>query len=108
MAVLLALMSSVLWGGADFLGGLMSKRRPAYAVVGASQAAGVVAVTIPAVLTGGFASPTDWVLPSFLAGIAGVIALIAFFAALATGTMGVVGPITALGAVVPIVGGVMT
>lgn len=107
MAVLLALMSSVLWGGADFLGGVMSKRRRAYAVVGASQAAGVLVATLPVVLTHRFSSPTDWVLPSLLAGVSGVVALIAFFAALATGTMGVVAPITALGAVVPIVGGLL-
>lgn len=107
MAVLLALMSSVLWGGADFVGGLVSKRRPASAVVGASQAAGVLAATVPAVLTHGFSSPRDWVLPSFLAGLAGVVALIAFFAALAIGTMGVVAPIAALGGAVPVAGGLL-
>ena len=107
MAVLLALVSSVLWGGADFLGGLLSKRRRAYAVVGASQAAGVLAATVAVVLTHGFSWPTGWVLPSFLAGVGGVIALVAFFAALATGTMGVVAPIAALGGVIPIVGGLL-
>jgi drug/metabolite transporter (DMT)-like permease len=107
VAVLLALMSTVLWGGSDFLGGLVSRRRAAYAVVGASQAAGVVAATIAAVVTDGFSSPPDWVLPSVLAGVTGVVALIAFFAAMSIGTMGVVAPITALGAVVPIVAGLL-
>jgi drug/metabolite transporter (DMT)-like permease len=107
MAVLLALLSSILWGGADFLGGLMSKRRPARAVVGASQTVGVLAATVPVALTHGFSSPPDWILPAFLAGVAGVVALIAFFAALAIGTMGVVAPIAALGGIVPIVGGLL-
>jgi drug/metabolite transporter (DMT)-like permease len=107
VAVLLALMSSILWGGADFLGGLLSRRRAAYAVVGASQAAGVVAATIAAVVTGGFSSPLGWVVPSILAGVAGGAALVAFFAAMSIGTMGVVAPVAALGAVVPIVAGLL-
>jgi drug/metabolite transporter (DMT)-like permease len=107
MSVLLALASSVLWGSSDFLGGLLSKRRAAYAVVGASQAAGVVAATIAVLVTDGFSSPLGWVVPSFLAGVTGALALIAFYAAMATGTMGVVAPIAALGAVVPITGGLI-
>lgn len=107
MAVLLALLSGVLWGGSDFLGGLLSKRRAAYAVVGASQAAGVVAATIAVVVTDGFSEPLGWVVPSVLAAITGAIALIAFYAAMATGVMGVVSPIAALGVVVPVAGGLL-
>ena len=107
MAVLLALMSSVLWGTSDFFGGLLSRRRAAYAVVGASQAAGLVAVTIVAVFTGGFGEPLGWVAPSILAAVTGSLGLVCFYAALATGTMGVVSPIAALGAVVPVIGGLL-
>ena len=107
MAVLLALMSSVLWGTSDFFGGLLSRRRAAYAVVGASQAAGLVAVTIAAVLTGGFGEPLGWLAPSILAAVTGSLGLVCFYAALATGTMGVVSPIAALGAVVPVIGGLV-
>jgi drug/metabolite transporter (DMT)-like permease len=108
MAVLLALMSSVLWGSSDFLGGLLSKRRAAYAVVGASQAAGLTAATVAALLTDGFSAPIGWLLPSVLAGLAGALALITFYAAMAAGTMGVVAPIAALGAAVPIVAGLLS
>ena len=107
MAVLLALLSSVLWGTADFFGGLLSRRRAAYAVVGASQAAGLVAITIAALFTGGFGEPLGWLVPAVLAGIAGSLGLVCFYAALATGTMGVVSPIAALGAVVPVIGGLV-
>jgi drug/metabolite transporter (DMT)-like permease len=107
MAVLLALLSSVLWGTSDFFGGLLSRRRAAYAVVGASQAAGLVAVTIAAFLTGGFGEPLGWVPPAVLAGVCGSLGLVSFYAALASGTMGVVSPIAALGAVVPVVGGLL-
>ena len=42
MASILALLSSVLWGTADFLGGNLAKRFAAIAVTGASQAFGLV------------------------------------------------------------------
>ncbi|HEY5032951.1 MAG TPA: EamA/RhaT family transporter, partial [Actinomycetes bacterium] len=38
MTALLALFSSALWGGADFIGGTLSRRIHALAVVGTSQA----------------------------------------------------------------------
>ena len=107
MAVLLALFSSVLWGGSDFLGGLLSRRRAAYAVVGASQAAGLLAATIAAVVTDGFSAPLGWVVPAMVAAVCGSLGLVFFYAALAGGTMGVVSPIAALGAVVPITGGLL-
>lgn len=107
MAVLLALLSSGLWGSADFLGGLMSRRLAAYAVVGASQAAGLMVATIAALVTGGFSAPLGWVLPSVLAALSGALGLVVFYVALASGTMGVVSPIAALGAVVPVVGGLL-
>jgi hypothetical protein len=42
MASILALLSSVLWGTADFLGGNLAKRFKAIAVTGASQAFGLL------------------------------------------------------------------
>jgi drug/metabolite transporter (DMT)-like permease len=107
MAVLLALLSSGLWGSADFLGGLLSRRRAAYAVVCATQAAGLGFATVIALVTGAFSSPLGWVVPAVLAAVFGVIGLVAFYVALASGTMGVVSPIAALGAVVPVVGGLL-
>src|SRR5262249_61191653 len=44
VAVLLALGSSVLWGSADFSGGLLSRRRPVLAGTWASQALALVAL----------------------------------------------------------------
>ena len=107
MAVLLALLSSALWGSADFLGGLMSRRIAAVAVVGASQTAGLAAATIAALVTGGFSAPHGWIVPSMLAAVSGASGLLVFYVALASGTMGVVSPIAALGAVVPVVGGLL-
>lgn len=101
MAVLLASTSSILWGLADFLGGLLTRRHPALLVVVASQLVGLLAVsaaTIPA--DPGAVGPV--LVPAALAGLAGSGGLVAFYEALATGRMGVVAPVAALGVLVPV------
>ncbi len=105
MAVVLALLSSVLWGASDFLGGLLSRRRAAALVVGASQAVGLVAITLVALPSGAFDDPTGYLPWAVGAGLAGLVGLVCFYAALASGTMGVVSPIAALGVVVPVLVG---
>ncbi|MGZ4596018.1 MAG: EamA family transporter [Actinomycetes bacterium] len=105
MAALLALLSSLLWGSADFVGGTLSRRLPATVVVGASQAAGLVAITVVAALAGALGAPLGYLPWAVGAGLAGLIGLVCFYAALAAGTMGVVSPIAALGVVVPVVVG---
>ena len=42
MASLLALVSSLLWGSADYRAGILSKNFPAIAVLGTSQAIGLL------------------------------------------------------------------
>lgn len=105
MAVLLALLSSVLWGGADFLGGTISRRRAAALVVGTSQLAGLAAITLVALFSGAFGDDTGYLPWAVGAGLAGLLGLVCFYAALAAGTMGVVSPIAALGVMVPVVVG---
>jgi len=107
VSVVLALLSSVLWGTSDFLGGLHSRRRQAYAVVAGSQACGLLAIAFVAVLTSAWRGPLDWLPWAIGAGVAGSAGLVCFYAALAAGTMGVVSPIAALGAVVPLLVGVL-
>ena len=41
MAVVLALLSSALWGWSDFLGGTLARRTPAAVVVAVSQGAAI-------------------------------------------------------------------
>ena len=102
VSVALALLSSLLWGSADFLGGTVSRRRAAVLVVGASQLAGLVAIALVALATGAVRDPTGYLPWAVLAGLAGLVGLVCFYAALAAGTMGVVSPIAALGVVVPV------
>jgi drug/metabolite transporter (DMT)-like permease len=106
---LLALSSSLLWGAGDFLGGTVSRRLPAVAVVGVSQALALVVFAVVAGVTGEAAQgmpPVGWWWAA-AAGGAGLLGLVSFYAALASGTMGVVAPIAALGVVVPVGAGLL-
>jgi drug/metabolite transporter (DMT)-like permease len=99
LALVLALASSVVWGTADFAGGSLTKRLPAFGVTLASQAAGAVVLGVVIVARG------DVGLRSFLlgllAGAGGGVGLAAFYRALSLGTMSVVSPLVACGTVVP-------
>lgn len=107
MAALLALLSSVLWGGSDFLGGTVSRRLAAPVVVGASQLVGLLAVTAVTAGLGELGGPSGYLPWAVGAGLAGLVGLVAFYSALAIGTMGVVSPIAALGVVVPVLVGLL-
>src|ERR1700712_2548415 len=73
VAVLLALLSAVVYGSADFLGGLATRRATAFAVVALSQAAGLVVVLALLPWLGGRPHPGDllWGAASGLAGAGG-------------------------------------
>ncbi|MFP5320620.1 MAG: EamA family transporter [Acidimicrobiia bacterium] len=104
MSAALALLSSLLWGTADFLGGTASRRLEALRVVLVSQAVALVGL-VPLVLLLAPEVTADAVGTGVVAGLVGPAALLAFYRALALGTMGVVAPIAALGVVVPVVAG---
>jgi len=107
MGSLLALLSSVLWGTADYLADNLAKRFQALAVTGVSQAFGLVFGISAILLLSDFISPNlsmnGYLLPGIIAGIAGFIGLTAFYTGLATGRMGVVSPISSLSVVIPLV-----
>jgi drug/metabolite transporter (DMT)-like permease len=106
VGTLFALLSSVLWGTSDFLGGTASRRLSPIGVVAASEGFGLLGPLVVAVATGAFSSPTGYVGWALLAAVAGTTGIVAFYRALATGTMGVIAPIAALGVVVPVVVGI--
>lgn len=107
MSAILALLSSLLWGTADFAGGLAARRSPAVAVVGWSQGAALVGLVVLALVTSAWTDPAGWLAWAVLAGAVGALALVCFYLALASGTMGVVSPIASLGALVPLTAGVL-
>ncbi len=99
MAYLLAIGSAVLYGAADFTGGLTTRRASTIPVVLLSQAAGLIMLAlIMPVLP--HASPTRAdVLWGAAAGLTGGIGVALLYHALAAGTMAVVAPTTAVCAV---------
>jgi drug/metabolite transporter (DMT)-like permease len=105
VAAVLALLSSLTWGSADFVAGVASRTRSPWGVVAGSQLVGLVAVLIATIPARSWDADMGWLPWGLFAGTAGGIGLICFYTALATGTMGVVSPIAALGVVVPVVVG---
>lgn len=102
MPIILALLSSLIWGISDFLGGTLSKRRKAIAVIGGSQSFGLIFVSIMALILGVWTwDSTVWI-NGIIAGGMGLLGLVGFYTALATGQMGIVAPISSLSAVVPV------
>lgn len=107
IGVVLALAASLSWGIADFGGGLGARRVQVIWVLVVSQVAGLVLVGVMYLATRPEA-PTgreySW---GLFAGVMGVVGLASFYRALAVGTMGIVGPISATGAIVPVVYGLV-
>ncbi|MEU7721022.1 DMT family transporter [Streptomyces tibetensis] len=102
MTALFALATSLLWGLADFGGGLLTRRTPALTVVVVSQSIAVVVLGAVVVATGGWseAGPQLWF--AVAAGLVGPVAMLAFYKALALGPMGVVSPLGSIGVAVPV------
>jgi drug/metabolite transporter (DMT)-like permease len=107
VSVLLALLSAVFYGAADFCGGLASRRSAILAVTLFSQSAGFVALLLVHPFISGHAVATDYLFGAF-GGVCGGIGSALLYHALSTGKMGVVSPITAvLAASVPLGVGVV-
>lgn len=106
MASLLALLSSAMWGTADFFAGRLSKKNNPFAVLGLSQVFGLIVGILIVVVSGGWQGKVlgldGFLLPGVLAGIFGYIGLACLYEGLSTGRMGVVSPISSLSTVIPL------
>ena len=106
MASFLALLSSGLWGSADYHAGKLSKKFPAIAVLATSQAIGFITGVVLVLISGAWRAEAfgdgGYLFAGALAGLAGYAGLISLYAALSTGRMGVVSPISSLGALMPL------
>lgn len=102
MTAFFALATSLLWGLADFGGGLLTRRTPALTVVVVSQTIAAAVLGAVVVATGGWseAGPRLWF--AVAAGVVGPVALLCFYKALALGPMGVVSPLATLSVAVPV------
>ncbi|MGW7088521.1 EamA family transporter [Streptomyces sp. NPDC054871] len=102
MTALFALATSLMYGLADFGGGLLTRRIPALTVVVASQTIAVIVLGVIVVATGGWTEwgPQLWF--AVAAGLLGPVAMLAVYKALAIGPMSVVSPLASVGVVVPV------
>ena len=106
MGVLLALISSLTWGVADFMGGLASRKAGPVHVLSVSYPAGAVVLTAIAILVIPGQLSTEVLMWGASAGVVGAVAIGLLYAALSRGPMGIVSPVTAVmaGAVPVLVG----
>ena len=102
IAVVLGILAAAFYGGADFCGGLATRRTTMLSVTVVSQAAGLVLLlgVVPFFPGRIHVADLGW---AALAGICGGAGIALLYHALSVGTMGVVSPITAvLAAAVPV------
>jgi len=106
MASLLALLSSALWGSADYQAGKLSKKFPAIAVLATSQAIGFLTGIVLVLISHSWGAQAwgsgGYFVAGICAGLFGYIGLMSLYSGLSTGRMGVVSPISSLGALIPL------
>lgn len=101
-AILLGLLTAVLFGTAAYLGPVLSRSHSPSAVLAVGQGAAVAAAAIP-VLMGGAAVPSlHWLVLGGLAGVANGVALTAMFEAARCLPISVMAPIGATGGALPV------
>jgi drug/metabolite transporter (DMT)-like permease len=108
MGIVLALAAALVYGAADFFGGLASKRNVVWGVVFVSGVTGLITALVALPLLGlGPPQPRDLELGAII-GVVGLIGIAALYRGLAIARMSVVAPITAVvAASVPILYGIL-
>ncbi len=96
MSPLLALLAAVVYGVADFCGGIATRRAPVLAVATSSQAVGLLALLLVAPLFSTHLPSGGVLVWSAGAGVAGGVGVALLYYGLAIGRVSVVAPITAV------------
>lgn len=102
MTALFALATSLLWGLADFGGGVLTRRTPALTVVVVSQALATAVLGVIVIATGAWSEAGGRLWFAVAAGAVGPVVILSFYKALALGPMGVVSPLGSVGVAVPV------
>ena len=106
MAIILALISSALFGAGDFLGGVASRRTHVLVVVGASHVVGLLLILLVTPFMADAITLRDLGIGG-IAGIAGLVGIAFLYHSLSRGPMAVVAPIAAVSnAAVPALWGI--
>lgn len=107
LTAVFSLSGALVFGAADFLGGLAAKRVNAMLVTALAGLTGFLLLLVVAPFLGGVWTAHD-VLWGVLSGVAGAVAITLLYAALAIGPMSILSPLTAvISAVVPMVWGLV-
>ncbi|WP_025159051.1 EamA family transporter [Leifsonia aquatica] len=106
-AVVLGLLSAVVYGSADFVGGVAARRIGALRVTAVGAVSGLALLLIALPLVGG-----GWTSPALgwgaLSGVVGSVAVFLLYACLAIGPMSILSPLTAVvSAIVPLTWGLV-
>ena len=105
LAVVLALSASLMWGFADYLGGLQTRARQVLAVVVISQISGFVLIASVVAGRGAAWPGVDAMYPAAVAGLMGSGCIVIFYLALSYGPVSIVAPVLASSACIPVVYG---
>ncbi|WP_194410909.1 EamA family transporter [Microbacterium cremeum] len=103
----LALVGALVYGSADFVGGVAARRLRSIVVTAVAAASGLVALAIAQLIVGGawMGSDIAW---GILAGGVGVVAVALLYACLAIGPMSILSPLTAVvSAIAPMLWGLL-
>jgi len=107
LTVIIGTSSALIFGAADFLGGLAARRMSAVLTTAIAATTGLIAFTLALPLLGGTWS-SDAVLLGAASGVAGAVAIGLLYASLAIGPMSILSPLTAVAAaIVPLTYGLI-
>lgn len=106
LSIVFGLSSALIWGAADFTGGLASRRTGAYRAVFFGETIGLLLLVSTALsLREPVPDQRTWMIGAF-AGALGTLGLLLLYHALATGSMSIAAPVSALMAgLLPVVAG---
>ena len=108
LAVLLALGASAAWGGADFLGGLTSRKLgSALGVTVLSEGVAMVAALVVLLVVRPDWPGADFLFYAALGGVLEAIAIGALYRGFTLGAMGVISPIAACSGIIPVAFGIV-
>ncbi|MCU1546575.1 MAG: hypothetical protein JWP30_1675 [Homoserinimonas sp.] len=107
LSVIVGLVGALIFGAADFLGGMASKRISSIRVTALAAGVGLIALLLALPLIGGVWS-MQAVLYGALSGVTGAGAIVLLYACLAIGPMSILSPLTAVvSAIVPMTAGLV-
>ena len=105
LGVLLALSGSLMWGFADYLGGLQTRSHKVLSVVVVSQTAGLIVISAVVALRGVRWPGVEAMLPAAGGGALASVCIVLFYLALSYGPISIVAPVLSSSASIPVIYG---